>query len=346
MATAYSRTIRVVYPVHEGRIVLRTALDWGRDVEAARVSADGTRWEFDLEAEASALEYKPRLIVPGRPAAWSCGTNKLALLAGRGAQEVYPHFDPLAAAEITPSLPFRSEVLGRELALRVYLPAGRRENTLKRYPVLYMHDGQNAFFPEEAFLHREWRVDETMARLAAMSIIDELIVVALHTPRRMEDYVSPGCEAFSKAVAGELKPAIDAAFPTLTGPRDTAVLGSSLGGVAAFHLAWTYPEVFGQAACFSSTFWYSNDLTDRARHEPLGARAGLRIYLDSGWPDDNYDVTLAMANVLIDRGFTPGVSLHHFAFPEASHDEASWGARLHLPVQLFFGRLTRRANNQ
>ena len=83
----------------------------------------------------------------------------------------------------------------------------------------------------------------------------------------------------------------------------------------------------------------------QARREPLGARSSLRLYLDSGWPNDNYEVTLSMVNTLVDRGFDPGVGVHHFAFPQSSHDETSWGARLHLPIQLFFGRFTRRAGN-
>ena len=344
MSTPFRRTVRVVYPVAAGRIVLRTADDWDADVEARRVSDDRHAWEFDLTGETSVLEYKPCLVGDG-VFAWASGANKLALLGNSGVQEVYPWFDPFGAAYITPSLSFESEILGRELALRVYLPAGHRENYLKRYPVLYMHDGRNAFFPEEAFLHREWQVDETLDLLTRMSVIDELIVVALYTPYRMADYVSPGYVAFSRAMVEELKPVVDATFPTLTGPRDTAVLGSSLGGVAAFQLAWTYPEIYGQAACFSSTFWYENDLIDRVRREPLGARSSLRLYLDSGWPNDNYEVTLSMVNTLVDRGFDPGVGVHHFAFPQSSHDETSWGARLHLPIQLFFGRFTRRAGN-
>jgi predicted alpha/beta superfamily hydrolase len=344
MTAPFRRTLRVVYPLGSGRIVLRTADDWAADIEAKRVADDRQSWEFDLASESSALEYKPCLI-DKNGFSWAIGANRLALLGGSGVQSVYPYFDERATAQITPTLVYDSSILGRELSLRVYLPAGRADNTLKRYPVLYMHDGRNAFFPEEAFLHQEWQVDETLERLTAMSVIDELIVVALYTPYRMEDYVSPGYERFSRAIVEELKPTVDANFPTLTGTADTAVLGSSLGGVAAFHLAWTYPEVFGQAACMSSTFWYENDLIERARSEALGPRKGLRLYLDSGWPNDNYEVTLSMVNTLIDRGFAPGVGVHHFAFPEGRHDESSWGARLHLPVQLFFGRFTRRAGS-
>ena len=67
------------------------------------------------------------------------------------------------------------------------------------------------------------------------------------------------------------------------------------------------------------------------------------LYLDSGWPHDNYEVTLSMAAALIEAGFELGTEIVHFAFPLASHDERSWSARLHLPLQIFSGKLRRLA---
>ena len=62
------------------------------------------------------------------------------------------------------------------------------------------------------------------------------------------------------------------------------------------------------------------------------------IYLDSGWPRDNFDATNAMRDLLVHRGYRLGSDLVHFSFPEGLHDESSWAARLHVPFQLFFGR--------
>ncbi len=70
------------------------------------------------------------------------------------------------------------------------------------------------------------------------------------------------------------------------------MLGSSLGGVVSFYMAWEYPDVFGFGACMSSTFAHTNDLIDRVLSEPTRES---KFYLHSGWPDDNYEVTLAMA---------------------------------------------------
>ena len=96
-------------------------------------------------------------------------------------------------------------------------------------------------------------------------------------------------------------------------------------------------DVFGNVACLSSTFSHRDDLIRRVRHEPLGARQKLKIYLDSGWPGDNYEATLTMAAALISRGFRFGRDFLHCAFPLGKHQEQDWGGRCHLPIQFFCG---------
>ena len=126
----------------------------------------------------------------------------------------------------------------------------------------------------------------------------------------------------------ELKAQIDDEYRTLSGPRTTGVMGSSLGGVVSFYLAWQYPQVFGNVACLSSTFSWRDDLIERVRREPSEPRSDLRIYLDSGWPNDNYEVTLSLANALVERGFMVGRDLIHFAFPHHRHTEGAWASRV------------------
>ena len=77
---------------------------------------------------------------------------------------------------------------------------------------------------------------------------------------------------------------MDETYRTLPGPRHTAVMGSSLGVVVSLFLAWQWPEVFGNAACLSSTFGYRDDLHERIETEP---KRPIKIYLDSGWPRNN-----------------------------------------------------------
>jgi predicted alpha/beta superfamily hydrolase len=206
---------------------------------------------------------------------------------------------------------------------------------LKRYPVLYMHDGNNLFFPNEAFFNNEWRIDETMDRLDAMNIIDKVIVVGIYPHDRMYEYTKPGYEAFGRFITEELKREVDANLRTLAAPAHTAVMGSSLGGVVSLYLAWQHPNVFGKAACLSSTFTYRDDLRQRIESE---SKRNIQIYLDSGWPEDNYEVTRSMRDLLLERGYTFGKDLLYFAFPEALHSETYWATRSHIPFQFFFGK--------
>jgi len=64
----------------------------------------------------------------------------------------------------------------------------------------------------------------------------------------------------------------------------------------------------------------------------------LRIYLDSGWPEDNYEVTRDMRALLLSRGYREGLELLYFAFPGAHHDEKAWALRSHIPFQFFFAK--------
>jgi hypothetical protein len=111
-------------------------------------------------------------------------------------------------------------------------------------------------------------------------------------------------------------------------------MGSSLGGVAALNCAWTRPDVFGMAGCLSATFGMAADLPQRVLRAP---RPPLRIYLDSGWPGDNYEVNRDMRARLVRAGFNLGTDLLYFAFPGHRHNENAWGERCHLPFQFFFG---------
>ena len=94
--------------------------------------------------------------------------------------------------------------------------------------------------------------------------------------------------------------------------------------------------MFGKAACLSSTFGYADDLYQRVAGEP---RRPVRYYLDSGWPDDNFDRTPAMRDLLVHRGYEDGKNLRCIAFPGATHDETSWAARCHVPFKFLFGKV-------
>jgi predicted alpha/beta superfamily hydrolase len=336
--TTLRRQLRVRYPPGEGRIVLRTELDWDLDVEPVAVSDEGETSTFALEARRPFLYFKPCLRARDGGVRWAVGSNMLVLMTIHGKSDVFPYFEGPATGSFTEVLERDSAILGRKHLLCVYLPPGYRENTLRRYPVLYMQDGKNLFFPEEAFLGREWQVDEALHLLDGTNAVDRAIVVGVYSGDRMSDYTKPGYEAYARSLVQEIKPEVDRRLRVLVSPRDTGVVGSSLGGVVSFFMAWEYPEVFGYAACMSSTFSHRDDLIDRVLAEP---RHSSKFYLDSGWPGDNYEVTLAMAMALSQRGYRVREDFLHLVFPLEEHDEQAWGRRLHIPLQLGLSQVTR-----
>ncbi len=322
--------ISVTYPCSTGGLILRTALNWDRNVSPVRV--DGHCAWFDIDfAGANTLELKPCLL-EGDKVTWSKGPNYV-FSAHEPDPDIWPYFHGAETGRVSEVLHVTAE--GVTHAVRIYFPPGYDENELRRFPVLYMQDGQNLFFPQEAFAGHEWQVDETMDRLDRMNSIRKTIVVGVAPADRMRDYTKPGYEAYGRFVVNTLKPLIDAKFRTRVGARDTAVMGSSLGGVTALYLAWTYPHIFGRVACLSSTFGFKDDLFARIATEP---KRDILIYLDSGWPKDNYDTTNAMRDLLVSRGYQLGTELLQFSFPQGTHNEGSWAGRIHIPFQFFFGR--------
>jgi len=325
--------INVFYPADGAKILLRTEKDWDRNVEST--GSDEGRTEFLIETDRPFFYFKPILQRNGQPR-WSRGENFLAIATSNTPVDIYPYFSDemhCSVCELMSPLPSGTGAAHR---FRVFLPPGYRENTLKRYPVLYMHDGNNLFLKEEAFLGNTWRTDEVLKVLDRMNAIEEVIVVGVLPNDRMTEYTSPGYEDYGRFLTETLKPLIDVRYRTLPGPTDTAVMGSSLGGVVSFYLAWRWPKIFGKAACLSSTFTYRDNLLERVAEEP---KRDLKIYLDSGWPGDNYEATRAMRDRLIWKGYYPGSELFYLAFPNAEHHENAWATRSHIPFQFLFGNL-------
>lgn len=328
-----STRVRVRYPTAPGdRIALRCSLDWEREIEPVLVDDAATTWVFDLGLVPSPPVYFKAIRLRGGDRAWAVGSNGVAW---PGERDIYPAFDASARGTITERFS-----LG-ERQIRVYLPPGYGENRLKRYPALYLHDGANVFFPSEAFTGVEWQIDETLDVLDQMNIADKVIAVALYASasRREEEYSQAGWEGYAKELIGSIKPAIDGRFRTLTGPESTAVMGSSFGGVISLYLAWQHPEVFGMCACSSSSFGMRDDLLARICSSAVPP---VRIWLDSGFPGDNFERTREIRDALLARGMMPGRDVMHFAFPGAEHHERSWSARVHLPLQFLFGGAFRR----
>jgi predicted alpha/beta superfamily hydrolase len=331
------RTLRVSYPAAGGRLILRTEQDWNRDIEPVAISRDGNTSTFQLQANQPFLYFKPCLVRDGK-FRWSVGPNKLLVMTEADRRVFYPFFFSPEHGRFSRLVEFSSRILGRVHRLRVYVPPGYDENTLASYPVAYMQDGRNLFFPKEAFRGQEWKVDETSQTLRAMSAVEDFIIVGIYSGDRMRDYTHPGYENYARSLAEEIVPETQRLLRIRSHRRNRTVWGSSLGGVVSFYSVWEHPRVFGTAVCMSSTFSHKDNLIERVLSEPP---RDVAFYLDSGWPGDNYEVTMGMAMALVSRGWRYGHNLLHLCFPHAEHHEKAWGFRLHLPLQFINGAVAR-----
>jgi predicted alpha/beta superfamily hydrolase len=326
--------LRVHYPTELEHLVVRTDADWDKDILPDSIDHAGLFAEFTFKTTHPFVYLKSCLRRP-TGMLWSVGPNGLVVATRDDVRDAYPTFHSSEEGTVLDVITLDSKILKREHRLRVYLPAGYDENTCRSLPVMYMQDGSNLFFPEEAFMGQDWGVGERLALLNGMNAVQQMIIVGIYSADRMKEYTSPGYEAYGRSLVEEIKPYIDSHFRTLTGPDATGVMGSSLGGVVSFYIGWQWPHVFGNVGCLSSTFTYQDNLVNRVLHEE---RRDVRFYIDSGWPGDNYEVGLAMAIALADRGYRYGHDFLYFAFPNAGHSEHDWGQRLHLPFQFFAGR--------
>jgi predicted alpha/beta superfamily hydrolase len=227
-----------------------------------------------------------------------------------------------------------SRQLGTNRTVRVRLPASYWRETARRYPVLYLHDGQNIFASAGTnccFGWGSWEVDKTAHRLAAEGRMREVILVGIDNSRfRYQEYRGPTAgtgetdrersrfENYAAFLTKELKPLIDGEYRTLTTARDTAILGSSMGGICSLAVAWEHPRTFGTVASMSGAFQVEKRFfLDHVLKSYQGRVKPLRIYLDSGTidftgDDDGRRYTTAVAAELRRIGWKDGRNLTHF----------------------------------
>ncbi|MTW10854.1 esterase [Pseudoduganella eburnea] len=238
---------------------------------------------------------------------------------------------------------FKSPQLGNERTLRIYLPPSYGSDTKRRYPVLYMHDGQNLFEPKTASYGTEWNIDEVMDRLERQGEMEEVIVVGIdNTSDRIGEYTGSSdpkygggkLDAYAAFVAQTVKPWVDSQYRTKPGREHTAVMGSSLGGLASIGIAQRYPQLFSMAGGFSSSFWWNGQ--EALKHPPL--RMPVRFYIDAGTVNDGLEESEAFRQAMVKQGYREGRDLLFLADPGGRHNEQSWASRVHVALAWFFGK--------
>lgn len=252
--------------------------------------------------------------------------------------------------------------------VHVFLPRDY-ETVEDRYPVLYMNDGDTAFFPG-GILGKHWHTAETLGELYVRQAIRKLIVVAVYTDDRDREYTHEaipkrqggGVEEYASYLANALKPFINRHYRTQPEARETTILGSSHGGLAAFYVATHQPDSFGNAAAMSPSFWVGLD-TGIGMFVPLSKSRLLqltssklsdrnirpRIWLDWGLYRDkefhNWFIEgnatkrgREMAEILQKKfGYVRDVDLFIYEDPKGDHTEDAWAKRLPLVLEAFYG---------
>ena len=251
------------------------------------------------------------------------------------------------SAEVLGTLIFKrdvpSEHLGRPRDVAVWTPPGY-EDSSERYPVLYMHDGQNLFVPSMSFTGIDWGVDESIVRLVERGEIPSMIVVGPFNSgaTRLREYAPEQDAAlYAKFLIEELKPMIDAEYRTLPDRNHTAVMGSSMGGIVSLYIAYHHHDVFGMAGCLSTTVRPPDrSLYTRAwrRDSPLH-KVRLWVDYDAPRPTDEEGGYRRQADEFLKQWDWPqGKNFVIKGFAE-EHNEAAWRARLDEVMRFLFGSM-------
>lgn len=261
---------------------------------------------------------------------------------------------------------FDSKSLSNQRTIWVWLPPGYEKDKNQRYPVLYMHDGQNLFDSATAFIGIEWGVDETAEQLVRAGRIPPIIVVGIaNTPDRMSEYTpwpdktrpSGGRgDLYARFLLDEVKPFVDKTYRTKPDRANTAVAGSSLGGLISLHLAMTHPEVFSKCAAVSpALMWADGRILKDIEAEPDRLK-GVRLWFDMGTREGRQIETFGsavkwtqrLAKTLDANGLKAGLEYQYLEVEGGEHNEASWAARLDQILIFLFdserGASTRPSN--
>ena len=226
--------------------------------------------------------------------------------------------------------------------LIVWLPPGYETDKDRRYPVLYMHDGQNIIDSETAAFGQEWQVDETADSLISSGLMEPIIVVGIYnTSDRSKEY-APGDfgTRYMRFVTDSVKKLIDQNYRTLPGPEYTGTGGSSQGGLIAFMLVWEYPAIFSKAACISPAFRFKGvDYIATVKNTGRPEK-DLQIYLDLGTVGLDSILTPQLngiINALRDKGFRSEKQIFMYIDRNAEHSEKFWARRFWRPLMIFWG---------
>lgn len=226
----------------------------------------------------------------------------------------------------------------------VYLPENYDKEPEKRYPVLYMFDGHNVFFDEDATFGKSWGMKDFLDKNPR-----DLIVVGIECNsegwRRLNEYspvdfsyeeigsIKGEGKVYMDWLVGTLKPYIDQTYRTFPDREHTAIGGSSMGGLMSLYAACYYNEVFHRAACLSPSLWVNAKATVTML-KASAPKPDTWIYMDYGSEElHSHEVSPEVLRAAVDILLQKELKLTFRIVPGGSHCEASWEKQVPIFMQ-------------
>lgn len=251
----------------------------------------------------------------------------------------------------------------------VWLPPGH-EHPGARFPVLYMHDGQNLFDASLSYSGVDWGVHTCIeAAHASGEPLDAIVVGIWNTPARIREYMpekplervwnrafrdrfvanyggEPRSDAYLRFLVEELKPFIDRTYPTLPDQENTFMMGSSMGGLVSLYALCEYPRTFHGVACLSTSWTVGGRVMLPYLQRYVPSPSSHRVYFDYGVEAHigTYEqLQRSVSRLFMDKGYERGKTLLVERFPGEPHSESAWRGRVHVPLRFLLMGGTRSA---
>ncbi|MFV9549980.1 alpha/beta hydrolase-fold protein [Algibacter sp. PT7-4] len=237
---------------------------------------------------------------------------------------------------------FNIPQLNRKRKITIYLPPNYNA-TNKKYPVLYIQDGQNVFDASTSY-SGEWEVDETLNNLYNKTAIGFIAVAINHgQEKRLNEYSAWDNKKYGKGegalyldfLVNTLKPEIDKNYRTKPENQNTAIVGASLGGLFAHYAAVNRPDVFAKAAIFSPSFWYAKQSFQFTKNTSILSTS--KLYYLVGQKEDDVMITplKEMVTLLKYKGVTQDKLFQRIA-ENGTHSETFWKTEFEMAIQWLF----------
>jgi predicted alpha/beta superfamily hydrolase len=243
---------------------------------------------------------------------------------------------------------FRSRFLRNQRDLIVYLPPGYDSQPFTRFPVLYLHDGQNLFDRATAFGGVDWNVHGAADRLITAGEVTPLFIVGIYnagksriheyTPTKAPKLGGGRSDRYAKFLIQEVMPFMQHEYRILTDSRLTGIGGSSLGGLLSLYLGLKMPRTFGKIAALSPSVWWNQRMILRFAATAAPVQPRPSIWLDIGTKEGPRIVpdVEQFRDILLKKGWCLGEDLHYERVEGGEHNEAAWAQRIGRVLQFLY----------